>query len=171
MSVARRRSTSLRRRAWLALHYGHAGQKGMAATELAILLPLLALLLGGAIDLGRAFYAYVAVSSAAHEAAVYAARQPGAEVTPGALSTLVAGEAHGFLTVGPTPTPGGAGAPLVTTGNTRVVGPTLIADATKVPMAQVEVTYNFNPVSPIPLKGPVQVKAVAAAPLPGDVLP
>ena len=136
------------------------GQRGSAAVELSILLPVLATMLLGAIDFGRLFYAYIAVSSAAHEGAVYAARfyAPAIDVTPSALAAVVTGEARGYLVVG-------AG------GNTTVIGPTMVSNATKVPLTQVQVTYNFQPFTTFPLKGPIPVTAVAAAPLPGQVLP
>jgi hypothetical protein len=155
------------------LPHVHRGTRGSAAVETAILVPVLIVILLGAVDFGRIFYAYIVSSSAAHEAAVYAARFPGAAVTPGALSTVVAGESNGFLMVGPTPTPGGppANKPLTTSGNTILIGPIVAADSTKVPMAQVQVTYAFQPISPIPVRGPIAVTAVSSAPLTGDVLP
>jgi Flp pilus assembly protein TadG len=140
---------------------------------MAILTPVLVMIVLGAIDFGRAFYAYIAASSAAHEAAVYASRFPGADTTTNALATVVSAESSGFLVVGPTPTPGGPAAnkPLTTSGNTVLIGPVVVADATKVPMAQVQVTYAFQPISPIPVRGPIAVSAVSAAPMTGDVLP
>ncbi|MBE7159246.1 MAG: pilus assembly protein, partial [Rhodospirillales bacterium] len=44
--------------------------------ELALLLPLLLLLLVGAVDLGRAFYVAIEVSSAASAGAVYGTQNP-----------------------------------------------------------------------------------------------
>ena len=49
------------------------GQRGQGMVELAIILPLLLTVLLGTIDLGRAFYTYVALTNAAREAARYAA--------------------------------------------------------------------------------------------------
>lgn len=44
--------------------------------ELAIILPIMLILLAGAIDLGRLFYAYIAVENAAKEGAFFGARSP-----------------------------------------------------------------------------------------------
>ena len=44
--------------------------------EFAIILPLMLLLLAGAVDLGRLFFGYVAVENAAKEGALYGARYP-----------------------------------------------------------------------------------------------
>lgn len=48
-------------------------QLGQGMVELALLLPLLLIILFGTLDLGRAFYTYVALTNAAREAARYAA--------------------------------------------------------------------------------------------------
>lgn len=50
--------------------------RGQSVVEFALILPVLLLILAGAIDLGRAFYAYVAVENAAKEGALYGARHP-----------------------------------------------------------------------------------------------
>ena len=50
--------------------------RGQALVELAIVMPILALLLVMAIDFGRAFYTYIAVGNAAREGAAYAAQHP-----------------------------------------------------------------------------------------------
>lgn len=47
---------------------------GQGLVELALVLPLLLVILLGALDLGRVFYAYAAISNAAYEAARQAAR-------------------------------------------------------------------------------------------------
>lgn len=49
---------------------------GQSVVEFALVVPILLLILAGAIDLGRAFYAYVAVENAAKEGALYGARHP-----------------------------------------------------------------------------------------------
>ena len=57
----------------------HTGQ-GLA--ELALILPLLLTILLGTLDLGRAFYTYIALTNAAREAARYAAvNDSGASIT------------------------------------------------------------------------------------------
>ncbi|HET7038079.1 MAG TPA: TadE/TadG family type IV pilus assembly protein [Thermomicrobiaceae bacterium] len=54
-------------------HGKDRGQLGQGMVELAVVLPLLLVILLGTIDLGRAFYTYVALTNAAREAARYAA--------------------------------------------------------------------------------------------------
>lgn len=49
-------------------------QRGQGLVELAVVLPFLLIILLGALDLGRAFFAYAAISNAAYEAARQAAR-------------------------------------------------------------------------------------------------
>lgn len=133
------------------------GERGSAALELAILLPVLVAVVFGGIDFGRLFFAYVTVNSAAHEAAVYAARYPyGAVTTPNALMTVVADESGGFLNAG-------------IGGNTSMAGPTVV-NGDRIQSAQVSVTYAFRPVVPLPLRGPINVAAVSAAPLSGAQL-
>lgn len=53
-----------------------AAGRGQSVVEFALIIPVMLLLLAGAIDLGRAFYAYVAVENAAKEGALYGARHP-----------------------------------------------------------------------------------------------
>lgn len=142
-------------RLWL-LRRGTRSSRGSAAVELAITLPLLVAFLFGAVDFGRAFYAYVSVSSAAHEAAVYTARYQDAPAAQ-TLATVIAGESSGFLAVRLTPA-------ATSTGNTTLSGPSVVpGDA--VDMARVQLTYSFRPVVPIPFAGPISVSAAAAAPL------
>jgi Flp pilus assembly protein TadG len=125
----------------------------------------------GAVDYARMFYAYIAVTNAAHEAAVYASRFDGSPTAiqtavagggPNYLATVVRDESRGFVIVGSSPS-----------GNSTITGPTIVyntpvsgAATTPVPMAQVQVTYNFQPLVAIPRPGPIPVRAVAAAPLP-----
>jgi Flp pilus assembly protein TadG len=51
-------------------------EKGQSLLELALVLPLLIIILAGVLDLGRLYYAYVAVTDAAAEGASYAAIHP-----------------------------------------------------------------------------------------------
>jgi Flp pilus assembly protein TadG len=51
-------------------------EKGQSLLELALILPLLIIILAGVLDLGRLYYAYVAVTDAAAEGASYAAIHP-----------------------------------------------------------------------------------------------
>ncbi len=52
-------------------------QKGQSLVEFALILPILVIILGGVLDLGRLYFAYVAVTDAAAEGATYAAIHPG----------------------------------------------------------------------------------------------
>jgi hypothetical protein len=52
------------------------GQKGQSMVEMALAMPLLILILAGILDLGRAYFTYVALSDAAAEGAAYAAQHP-----------------------------------------------------------------------------------------------
>ncbi len=54
----------------------HPSQRGQSIVEVALVLPLLALLLTGLLDFGRAFFVSVALNDAAAEGAVYAAARP-----------------------------------------------------------------------------------------------
>jgi Flp pilus assembly protein TadG len=51
-------------------------ERGQNLVELALVLPLLLLLLGGIVDIGRAFYSYIEITNAAREGARAAARLP-----------------------------------------------------------------------------------------------
>ncbi|MBO9370827.1 MAG: pilus assembly protein [Chloroflexi bacterium] len=55
-------------------------QRGQSLVEFALVLPLLILLLGGVLELGRLFFAYVAVTDAAAEGATYASIYPRATI-------------------------------------------------------------------------------------------
>jgi Flp pilus assembly protein TadG len=58
------------------LHMSNKSEQGQGLTELAIALPVLLLLLLGVLDVGRAFWALVALKDAASEGALYAASYP-----------------------------------------------------------------------------------------------
>ena len=106
-SVARRPSGLLRVRArWLGR--GSSRSRGQALVELALVTPILLLLLLGAIDLGRLFYAQITVANAAREGAMIAASNPtsftaGAPCSAGnRVMCAATGEATGsFVTVAP----------------------------------------------------------------------
>ena len=53
-----------------------SNERGQSLVEVALAMPLLILIVMGILDLGRAFYAYVALSDAAAEGAAYAAIHP-----------------------------------------------------------------------------------------------
>lgn len=65
-SKATRRRTGLPR----------AGRRGQSLVELALMMPLLALILIGALDLGRVFFYYTRVSNSVYEGAVYGGHFP-----------------------------------------------------------------------------------------------
>jgi len=50
--------------------------RGQSVAEMALLVPLLLLLVVGAVDLGRAFHSYIVITNAAREGARYASRFP-----------------------------------------------------------------------------------------------
>lgn len=52
----------------------HNGRKGQALAEFAIVLPVMLVLLLGALDLGRVFYAQITITNAAKEGALLASR-------------------------------------------------------------------------------------------------
>ncbi len=54
----------------------HKQPRGQSIVEFAIILPVLLVILAGALDLGRLYFAYVAVTDAASEGASYAAAHP-----------------------------------------------------------------------------------------------
>ena len=51
-------------------------EKGQSLLEFALVVPILLIILAGVLDLGRLYYAYVAVTDAAAEGAAYAAIHP-----------------------------------------------------------------------------------------------
>jgi len=51
-------------------------EKGQSLVEFVIVLPILLIILAGVLDLGRLYFAYVAVTDAAAEGAAYAAIHP-----------------------------------------------------------------------------------------------
>jgi Flp pilus assembly protein TadG len=57
-------------------HTQRGTEKGHSLVEMALVLPVLLLILAGVLDLGRLYYAYVAVSDAAAEGVTYAAIHP-----------------------------------------------------------------------------------------------
>jgi Flp pilus assembly protein TadG len=124
--------------------------RGGAAVELAIVLPVLMLMVLGVVDFGRLFYAYVTVASAAHQAATYAARYTAGTAEPEAVEQVVYGEADSFLN----------------DTNTEIVGPTFVVDGS-VTLAQVRVTHSFRPLAALPVRGPVTISLTAVAPVSG----
>lgn len=135
------------------------GERGNAAVEMAILLPLLMTLVFGAVDFARLFYANITLASAAHEAAMYRAEVEGRITSDAPIETAAAAESDNGL------------ASLLSfsgaTANTTLSQPALSAGTTSGNLdlfVTVQLTYSFKPLVPFPLKGPIPVTAVASAP-------
>jgi Flp pilus assembly protein TadG len=77
--------------------------KGQSLVEVALVLPLLLLIVLGMVDVGRIYALKVAVTNAAREAAIYAARDPDATVNG------ICQRARDALGAGPATDPCGAG--------------------------------------------------------------
>ena len=56
--------------------WSQTGERGSSLVELALVLPLLLLILVVLVDLGRAYYYAISISSAAHAGAVYGIQNP-----------------------------------------------------------------------------------------------
>lgn len=107
--------------------------RGQSLVEFAVLLPLLVLILALAADFGRAFTAYIAISSAAREGAAY-----------GMQSTIQANDAAGI-----------EAAVLADAPNIWGTAPTVSVappskDAQNYDKVSVTVNYTFSTILPIP---------------------
>jgi len=73
------------------------GERGQGLVELSLLLPILLVVAMGAVDLGRVYFAYVAVVNAAREGAFYASLNPGADAAAvqGVVDAETAGQLEG----------------------------------------------------------------------------
>ncbi len=71
---------------------GDEQARGQSLVELAFMFPILLLILSGALDLGRAYYAYITVTNAAREGARYGASHP---QDPTGIVTKAVNEAAG----------------------------------------------------------------------------
>lgn len=78
-----------------------AARRGQSLVELALLLPVLALLLGGVLDMGRAFFYQIRLTNAVREGALYGAYAP---TVPSTVIAQAYAEAQGRL--GSTGAPG-----------------------------------------------------------------
>lgn len=70
------------------------GRRGQSLVELALIMPLLALLLIGAVDLGRAFIAYTRLTSVVREGALYGSHSPSSTAE---IQNRAYGDANGQL--------------------------------------------------------------------------
>ncbi|MHB1005495.1 MAG: TadE/TadG family type IV pilus assembly protein [Chloroflexota bacterium] len=79
-------------------------QRGQTVVELALLLPILSLLMMGALDLGRAYYYYAGVTNAARVGAQYAMLMDpavaGSSVGQAEIKQAVVAEASPYVTIG-----------------------------------------------------------------------
>ena len=76
MPLCTKRALVSRKRKPRSLHGLNKSERGQSLTELAIALPALLLLLMGLLDVGRVFWALVALKDAVSEGALYAASYP-----------------------------------------------------------------------------------------------
>jgi Flp pilus assembly protein TadG len=94
-----------------------SGERGQAMVEMALLLPLLLLMVMGAIDFGRAFFAYTSAANAAREGAMCASL--GASCPIGFLAAVedeVGDTLEGGVTATMSPNPvGGPGSTVTVT--------------------------------------------------------
>jgi Flp pilus assembly protein TadG len=80
---------------------------GSAAVEFAVLLPLLALIALGAVDMGRFSYAFISVASAARNGAQIGSKSPTAALNSTGIATAAKAEMssiHGYSSSNPTVT-------------------------------------------------------------------
>lgn len=106
--------------------------RGQSLVEFAVLLPALVLILALAADFGRAFTAYIAISSAAREGAAY-----------GMMSATQASDQNGIRDAALADAPSIWGAAPVVTSNVDT-------DAQNYDRVNVTVTYTFSTIIPIP---------------------
>lgn len=106
-------------------------QKGQSLVEFALVLPLLILLLGGVLELGRLFFAYVAVTDAAAEGATYASIRPNSSIQEITTRAQEAAQGLGMVQLDPS--------------MIQVERPSLAAGA---PIT-VTITYPFTLVTPL----------------------
>jgi Flp pilus assembly protein TadG len=107
--------------------------RGQSLAEFAVLLPVLTLVLALSADFGRAFTAYIAISSAAREGASYAM-----------ASTAQANDADAVRAAAL------ADAPTIWGRAPVVSAPVITKDAQNYDMVSVTVTYTFDTIMPIP---------------------
>ncbi|MCX8067462.1 MAG: pilus assembly protein [Anaerolineae bacterium] len=104
-------------------------QRGQSLVEFALVLPLLILLLGGVLELGRLFFAYVAITDAAAEGATYASVRPSSSIQD--ITTRAQQAAGGLVQLDPS--------------MVQVQRPSLAAGA---PIT-VTITYPFQLITPL----------------------
>ncbi len=126
------------------------GEKGQSMVEIALTMPLLLLILMGILDLGRAYFTFVALSDAAAEGATFAAIHP-TDVTE--ITARAAGSTDGLVTLAP-----------------EMVSVTFDGAAvTDSSVVTVTVQYNYDLLTPIVQSmvpnGTINMQAVVAQPV------
>jgi Flp pilus assembly protein TadG len=106
-------------------------RRGVAAVELAILLPLLAFLFVAAVDFGRVFYPYLTITNCAYNGAQYGSLDPNHAADPAGIEAAALKDATNL-----SPTP--------------AVTSALTVDDDGNPAVQVTVTYAFQTVTRFP---------------------
>jgi Flp pilus assembly protein TadG len=72
-----------------------SNERGQGLVELALFLPVLVVVVMGAVDFGRAYFAYITIANAAREGAYYAALNPTA--SNASVQAIVDAEINGQL--------------------------------------------------------------------------
>lgn len=80
-------------------HRPQRHEAGQSLAELALLLPLLLLIVLGAVDWGRVYFAYVSVTNAARNAADYASDSPDAAADLAGIEAAVRAETGDLLDI------------------------------------------------------------------------
>jgi Flp pilus assembly protein TadG len=130
-------------------------ERGNAAAELALALPVLVAITFGAVDFARLFYAYVTITSAAHEASSYWVQN--ATATDADLQAAAVAESQGASTM--LSFSGGTANTTLTRINTNATG-----TVNTTMFVRLQLAYSFRPLTPFPIRGPIQISAVADAP-------
>lgn len=78
-------------------HRGGSRQRGIAAVELALILPVLVLMLIFPLYLGRVYWHYTVIQHAAHDAARYLSKAPDTEMSNPARAVAVASVADTII--------------------------------------------------------------------------
>jgi len=121
--------------------------RGQALVELALILPIFLLLIAGAIDLGRLFYAYVAIANASKEGAIFGAQNPQCDTAascgdPRNVVWRVQNEAGNLRDAG-----GALPTPVVAC--LKGAGQVALADCDAGATYRVTVSYSFRLITPI----------------------
>jgi len=139
-------------------------QSGTSLIELALVLPILFLLLAGAVDFGRAYYLAIEVAHAAHSGALYGSQNPGDTVGMQNAAAADAADVPSFGTSSVTATYGCE----CSDGSSAVVGctaaPTCSTNVVSYVQVNTSATYNSmlpypGVPSPLTLRGSARMRA------------